>query len=44
MGVLNSTFWFIINLFIFFIVSAAGRKSTTKCNEILLETFHAYDT
>jgi hypothetical protein len=34
MGVLSSTFWFIINLFIylfFVVISAAGRKSTTKC-------------
>jgi hypothetical protein len=35
MGVLSSTSWFIINLFIylffFVVVSAACRKSTTKC-------------
>jgi hypothetical protein len=31
MGVLSSTYWFIINLFIIFVgVNAAGLKSTTK--------------
>jgi hypothetical protein len=36
MGVLSSTSWFIINLFVylllfFVVVSVAGRKSMTKC-------------
>jgi hypothetical protein len=34
MGVLSSTSWFIINLF-FLVVSRIGRKSTTKCIDIL---------
>jgi hypothetical protein len=35
MGVLSSTSWFIINLFIIFfvVIIAAGRKWTTKCND-----------